>query len=212
MNTPGHVADGALAPVSPTGVTSADPLRALVARPGATCPHCAYSLAGLADAPDAPTRCPECGGGLLAGLIGSTGPRLARRLMVLMFAWLACAGVMNATRWWMSIEEFLARQAAMNQALSQRAAPGSSIAIIRGRIIGPATPPSPVPDEFWGHLAWWSALATVGVGGIVATAFIRPGRVRLEKRLIALLVLAFVGYWGYHAYQFTLDMIRWLGA
>lgn len=189
------------------------PLALLLTRPGAACPHCRYSLTGLAGQSAVPDRCPECGGGLEAGLVRSTGPLRLRRLMVLMFAWLAFAGTMNATRRGLLIHDFLDRQAVMARVGSGRT--GASISIVGGQIItggGRGGGVSSVPGDWWLEVGGWSVLGLVGLGGAALSLMLTTGQVRREKRLMLLLVLAFLGYWGYHSIQFALELVGRFGA
>jgi hypothetical protein len=181
-----------------------DPLAMLLARPGAACPHCRYSLAGLAGG--SPDRCPECGGGLEAGFVGSTGPRRLRTLMALMFGWLAFAGSMNSARWALIVSSYLERQAAFARAGAAR---GSAVVVVGGRVLAPG---GGVPREWWLEVGGWGLLGAVGLFGVVAALRLRAGDTRGEKRLMLLLVLGFCGYWGYHAIQFGLELAGRLGA
>lgn len=180
-----------------------DVLRLLIALPGAACPHCRYSLAGLSGSALPTNRCPECGGGLEAGLVRSTGPTRLRRLMVLMFAWLAFAGCMNATRRAVMVHDWYQSQRAMATVRQQR---GMAITVIQGRIM--AGPTSPPPREWWLELGGWSVLGLLGLGGAIAAWTLRPGQSARERRLVFLLVLGFIGYWGYHAFQFALELVQ----
>ncbi len=179
-------------------------LRAVVSVPGAACPHCRYSLEGLAGEGAAATKCPECGGGLVAGLVGGAGSPRMKRLMVLMFAWLAFAGCMNATRRGLAVWDWYDMQApTQRQGVVAR---GSSVVVMSGRVLAIGGAPTPVPTEWWMELGGWGVLGVLGIGGGVAASLLRTGRVKREKQLLALLVLGFVGYWGYHAFQFVVEI------
>lgn len=172
-----------------------DALRAVLVR-GAACPHCRYDLAGLGEQDSLPSACPECGTGLEAGLVGRTGPRRLLHLMTLMFAWLAFAGTMNATRAAVQVHEFY---------LSPQWARLNTGTFVQTRN-GFGGGWSAIPLRMWLDAGGWSALALLGVGGAVATAIGRATP-RGEKRLFGLLVLGFVAYWGYHGVLFVSEML-----
>lgn len=178
-------------------------LRALVSLPGAACPHCGYSLEGLAAGGAAVSKCPECGGGLEAGLVRGVGSRRMRRVMTLMFAWLAFAGCMNATRRGIAIFDFIEMQSSFGTR-------SRGITVIGGQIVRTPGPLAPaIPATWWLELGGWSVLGLLGLWGIVATAWLMS-TVRREKRLIVLLVLGFIAYWGYHGCQFVFEIVaRW---
>ncbi|MEZ6233210.1 MAG: hypothetical protein R3B68_03375 [Phycisphaerales bacterium] len=170
-------------------------LRAVLER-GAICPNCRYDLAGLSRAEALPTACPECGTGLEAGLVGTTGPRRFRQLMVLMFCWIAFAGTMNATRLGVRVHEFyLSPQWA-------RVNPGG-LAGVGGGFGGGW---SAVPTRLWLEFGGWAALGLVGIAGGLLVAF-GTASPRRERHLLMLLVLGFVAYWGYHGVVFVSEML-----
>lgn len=169
-------------------------LRAVLATPGARCPHCGYSLEGLSCGSDG-AICPECGGGLEAGLVGAAGPRTVRRLMVLMFAWLAFAGLMNTTRQCLAIYDWHLAPAA-----------GGPFGAAGGWPRGYGGGWSSVPWWSWALTAGWLALGAIGVTGAVAASIMGPGRKGPERLLLRLLVLGFLVYWGYHAVVFAMEL------
>lgn len=177
--------------------------------PGAACPCCRYSLDGLAAGAVVPDRCPECGGGLAPGLVAGTGPTRMRRLMLLMFAWLAFAGCMNATRRGFLVFDWLDRSAVVASG-GRATGQGGSVRVIAGQvqIFGVGATPAPVPETWWLELGAWSILGIVGIGGIVGVALLGAGSVAREKRLVSLLVLGFIAYWGYHGFQFALEVFE----
>jgi hypothetical protein len=122
-----------------------------------------------------------------------------RRLMVLMFAWLAFAGTMNATRRGIMVYDWFGSQ---NPMLGR----GQRIVIINGQMMSAAAGTvAPVPPSWWLELGGWSVLGLLGVWGVIASAWMATTTGR-EKRLMALLVLGFIAYWGYHGFQFAVEL------
>lgn len=129
-----------------------------------------------------------------------------KRLMVLMFAWLAFAGCMNATRRGLAICDVVRLTGAVNTGWTFYTP--YSVTTTPGGTASPAASIwSLVPSVWWTELSGWSALGIVGLGGAIAAGTLRADGVRREKRLVVLLVLGFVAYWGYHGFQFLLEMI-----
>lgn len=180
-------------------------LRALVASPGAACPHCTYSLEGLARSGVTPTRCPECGGGLEAGLVRGVGPGRMRRVMVLMFAWLAFAGCMNATRRGIAVFDWLDMQRFVPARTATRSLQGGVLNPSTVTITSGPRMTTPMPTTWWLELGGWSVLGLLGLWGIIATLALAT-TVQREKRLVVLLVLGFIAYSGYHGFQFAIEL------
>lgn len=135
---------------------------------------------------------------LRAGLVGAAGPRVMRSLLVLMFGWVSCAGVINATRQWLFIWDYYINVRARGP--------------IAGTFVGGTRMPqggwAAVRTADWVALGGWATLGVAGVVGLVAAVVIRRAGLKAQKRMVGLVVACFMLYWGYHGIMFAFEIIE----